>query len=68
MKLENRQIDDLHQLSQIEWKGAPHILAALDAAYVSHIDFLVTMIRQAGRRIKKPFLPKSFAKKLGGAA
>ena len=68
MKLEHRQIDDLHQLALCEWSDSPAMVQRLNASYEKYIAFLVKEIRKAGQRKKKPAVPRHIAKKIRGAA
>jgi hypothetical protein len=49
MKLENRAIDDLHQLALVLFNGDKQAVRELNALYSAHIVFLAERIRSAPR-------------------
>ena len=45
MKLEEREIADLHELALCEWEHRPRVCWLLHRVYGVHVRFLVWMIR-----------------------
>ena len=50
MKLENRDIDTLHQLALYEFRDRPDMLRRINRRYRAHIRYLVGVIRRASKR------------------
>lgn len=49
MKLEDREIPDLHELAVFEWRGWPLVVRCLHRIYGAYVRLLAFSIRLAGR-------------------
>ena len=47
MKLEDFQVDDLHQIALNELEGHPKLIDSANKAYQEHTDRLVVLIHEA---------------------
>ncbi len=47
MKLENYQLDDLHQIALNECEGHPELIDRANKLYREHVDDLAALIRRA---------------------
>ena len=47
MKLENYQLDDLHQIALNEFEGHPDLIDRANKLYQERVDRLVVLIREA---------------------
>jgi hypothetical protein len=59
MKLESKEINDLHLVALEEWDGYPKVVRLINFAHVIHVRFLAWLIRTPFlRRVRAWFTGK----------